>query len=282
MAKAVPFDPNEKKTKKVPETETLNPIKDIVDNNAKVQQDDTGYIPIFDLPTKGKLYPEGTIIKARSMKVMEVKALSQMNSQNANIIVNDVLRKCVRGIDISELYTADKMFLIFWLRANTYADSGFSIGFTCGKCEKASTYDFKLSNLKTQDFEQERHNKFKAGIETPGGHKLTLKLLQTKDEEETETFLRENETTMMDFDEDVVSLTKMIVNINGEKLGTIAKYRFLTETINPIDYTHIQSFIEEHGMGIQPTIDVECNKCGGNTVTVLPFRGDFFLPKVRT
>jgi len=278
------FDPNAKTVIENPTVTNTpvpaDPVQAIVEKAAQKATSEVGFIEIEGLPTKGALYPEGTLIKGRSMNVKEVKALSNMNGNNANNIINEILKSTTRGIDVSDIYTVDKLYIVFWLRANTYPDSGFEVGFECGECNKDSTYQFELSNLKVQDFEEERHEKYLKGLTTPSGDKINFKLLQVSDEEENDKFVKTHETATNDFDEETVSLARMITHINGEKKGTIAKYTYLTEEISPADYIHIQSFTENHGMGVQPSINVTCKKCGGDTDTVLPFRPDFFLPKV--
>ena len=82
-------------------TQSVNPLAEMtkeVDNN------DIGdnYWPIDDLPSKFKLYPEGTKIFARPLKVLEVKMLSSLNNDNFHHVITEVLKKSVRGINIDE------------------------------------------------------------------------------------------------------------------------------------------------------------------------------------
>ena len=38
------------------------------------------------------------------------------------------------GIDTSSILVGDKLYLTLWLRANTYPQSGYSVGFECPSC----------------------------------------------------------------------------------------------------------------------------------------------------
>ena len=281
------YDPNETKTTKKatpPPVQAATPQEAIIQQAKENEANEPGFFAIDGLPTDGQFYPEGTEIRARTMKVTEVKMLSNMDETNANDLINDILRRTVRGIEIEDLFTADKLYIIFWLRANTYKDSGYEVTFDCPLCKKKSaTYNFELDVLKIQKYSDEQYKKFTSEITLSSGNKITLKLLTVQDENDNQKFLKQNENSMMDFDTEIISLCRMIASINGDKkMGMLEKYRFVTEELNPQDYAYIESFVQDCGIGIEPSVDVKCNACGGSTESVLPFRPDFFLPKIRT
>jgi len=103
---------------------------------------------IDDLPSKFKLYPEGTKIFGRRLNVKEVKKLAQMNSGNTEEVIQEVLSSAIKGIDIEDLYDDDKLYIILWLRANTYREPDYTVSFLCDKCNSISDYNFQLENLK--------------------------------------------------------------------------------------------------------------------------------------
>ena len=122
----------------------IGPSKESVAKQVMVQdtKKEENYHEITDLPSKYRLYPKGTKIFARPLKVLEVKALASINEDNANYIINDTLSKTIQGITIDDLVVADKLYLVFWLRANTYRESGYVVDFYCRHCESESTYEF--------------------------------------------------------------------------------------------------------------------------------------------
>jgi hypothetical protein len=95
---------------------------------------------IEDLPSKYKLYPEGTKLYGRPLNVREVKKLSALNEHNFDIIIKEVLSTAITGYPISDILSGDKLYLIFWLRANTYKDARFVTPFICDECGKQSEY----------------------------------------------------------------------------------------------------------------------------------------------
>jgi len=244
--------------------------------------DEMGYEKITGFPTSMLLYPEGTVIKGRPMKVGEVKMLANMNEETANDIINDILSKAIVGIDIKDIYASDKMFIMFWLRAKTYPESGYDVKFECGKCNELSEFTFELNKLKIKELEELDVEKIKTSYTSPSGkHSFMFKYLTVEDEMATEDFLRKNKTSMMSFDDDIINICRMIKTINGEKMGTIGKYQYLTTEMSVPDYAHLESYVESISVGLEPTINVKCNKCGVASDTMLPFRPDFFFPTAR-
>jgi hypothetical protein len=238
------------------------------------------YHPIDDLPSKFKMYPKGTKLSARPLKVMEVKMLSTMNEDNANYVINQVLKKTVRGYSIDELYVSDKLFLIFWLRANTYADSGYSIEFECPLCEENSNYDFDLDCLDILDIKDDYD--INKDIILPGSkHTIKVTQLKIKDENNVQNFIEKSKKLPIKYETDVLAIANLITHIDDKEItGLKQKYNYLLD-IHPSDYAYLESYILHYEMGVNPFMDVKCNKCGGSSPMAVTFRADFFVPKYR-
>lgn len=248
-----------------------------------VKPDESGYIKIEGYPTGGMLYPKGTIIKARPMKVLECKMLAQADDENLEDVVNDILNRTLIGIDVNDIYTADKLYFVMWLRANTYQNSDFDVEFKCPLCKKNSAYAFTVDNLKIRQFDKDTLEVFQNEFELPQSKtKIKITALTVADEKANKKFMKEHERDLMSYDNEILYIAKMVKEINGEKKGMIEKYMFLTEELTPGDYVYLQSFIQNKIAGLEPMIDVECNQCGGSTETVLPFQPNFFFPEVDT
>ena len=131
-------------------------------------------------------------------------------------VVNDILERVVTGIDINDIYSADKLYIMFWLRANTYKESGYNVKFECPKCKNDSEYAFELDQLNIKTISEENLNFLKDSFEIPNGDTLTFSLLTVGDEKQNEQFLKNNKTSLMNFDQEIVSICRMIHTINGE------------------------------------------------------------------
>jgi ribosomal protein S27E len=233
------------------------------------------YWDIQGLPSKYKLYPEGTRIQGRPLKVLEVKKISSINESNADFIINDVLRRTIKGIEIENILVADKLFIIFWLRDNTYRDSGYVVDFKCPKCEKESNYHFELDNLEVK-YLSDNYDPNKI-LTLPSGNKMSLRFLTIADELYLDRFKEMNSQAVGEIDSELLSLARMITSINGEEKSLIEKYHYIID-MNPGDFSYIGSYIEKFGMGIQPYMNVKCNDCGGTAQLGISFRSDFFVP----
>ena len=271
-----PEDENKPQIQEEPKPKITQPKPE----TPKEQKPSGIYDVIEGLPTNGKLYPEGTVIRARPLKVTEVKMLAGMTEHTANEIVNDILDRTVQGIPIDDIYSADKLYIMFWLRANTYKESGYNVKFECSKCETESEFAFELDQLNIKTISDETLEFLNKPFKLPNGDIITFSLLTVGDEKQNEEFLKQNKNSLMNFDQEIVALCRMIHTINGEKKGMIDKYMYCTDQLDPSNYSYLESYMEDKGAGLEPTIKVKCTKCGGASETMLPFRPDFFLPRV--
>jgi len=245
---------------------------------SKENTGDTGpnFWPIQGLPSKGRLYPKGTEILGRPLKVIEVKKLSGLNENNADYIINDILKRTIKGVSLDDMFIADKLFIVFWLRANTFRESGYVVDFTCSKCEKESKFHFELDNLEIQYLDDE----FNPNNILKLKNKDTIKInfLTVGDTMKINRFVEINSNTISDIDEELLGLAAMIQSINGEENNSLlSKYNYVLG-MEPTDFAYISSYIEKYGMGIKPYVNVKCTNCGGISPTGISFRGDFFLP----
>lgn len=108
-------------------------------------------IKMDDLPSKGLFYPKDTIIKIRSLTVLEVKFLATLMPQTATGVCNELLEKCVilKNINFTDLLLPDRQFLIFWIRLNSFPlQNGFKITLpACLECGTPIEHEIKLEEL---------------------------------------------------------------------------------------------------------------------------------------
>lgn len=242
-------------------------------------KNDGNYFPIEGIPSKYKLYPEGMRILGRPLKVIEVKKLSSINDDNVEFIVNEILQNAIKGIKVNDILVADKIFLILWLRANTYRDSGYVVDFVCSKCEKKSEFHFSIDDLEVKYLSDEYNPNKKITLQN--GDKLTFRFLTIGDEISLDRFVEMNNSTVVsEFDSELLRLSAMISSINGNNVGLLERYNYILE-MSPPDLSYITSYLEKYGMGMQPYINVQCKKCGGTSPVGISFRPDFFIPSYK-
>jgi len=230
---------------------------------------------IENLPSKHILYPENTKIYGRALNVGELKKLSNVSENNVNIIINDILRSTIKGIKYEDILTDDKLYLILWLRANTFTNSGYSIPFRCYKCEHDSFFDFKVDDININFIPDK--NLTTQPLPLSNGDMLTFKYLTIGDEQDIEKFKGSVRNLKMIFDETDLSYTAMISSINGDdKKWMLDKYNYLKSS--PEIYSQIKSWIKKFIFGVTDILTVTCSSCGGTAPVAVSFREEFMLP----
>jgi len=238
----------------------------------------TGFFEIKGYPSKGKLYPKSTQIFSRPLKILEVKQLTTIDESNFDSVINNVLSKTVKGIEIDELCPADKLFIIFWQRANTYKGDGFAVDFVCNKCNKESSYDFDVTNLVLSDIPDD-YSLDKLITLPQSKHKIKARQIVVRDERLIKSFLENPETSS--YDSDLLTVAAVIETVNGNVLSLKDKYLMLTEELSIIDSMHLMTVYKKNEISIEPTLEVECKTCGESAETPITFHPDFFLPEFK-
>ena len=174
-------------------------------------------LDLKELPTMGKLYPEGTVIKIRPLNVQEIKYLATICEENATDIINEILEKCVllKNIEFEDIFLGDRTYLAFWVRINSFTkNSGYDINIKeCDKCKNPYT-----TNIKLTDFEEKYITEDPQEIDLPDAG-ITLKLkyptirdLEVKcEDKEVEKFIRHIDVA----DKNVVILEQFIRGLSA-------------------------------------------------------------------
>ena len=241
------------------------------------QVTNANYWKIDGLPSMGKFYTSNSEILGRPLKVLEVKKISSINEENGDFILNDIVRRTTTGIDINELYVADKLYIIFWLRANSYRESGYVVPFVCPKCNKKTDYHFEINNLEVQtisnDFDPEKLIKI-------GKYMISYDYLRIKDELYIDRFKELNSQAVGEIDGELLAVAQMIKAIDGQALTLLQKYQWMIE-LTPGEFAYLKTYIEKKGMGIKPFVMVECKECGGTAPVGITFQDSFLIPEFK-
>jgi len=257
-------------------------VDEVVEVPKVVEQKlEDNFFPIEDLPSRYKLYPEGTKIFGRTLKVSEVKKLTTMNENNFNVILKDILTATLRGIDIEDICVADKVYIIFWLRANTFKNSNFVAKYSCDHCETKNEYKFDLDSF---DIEYLPENYDKKELELLNSDKkLTLDILRIRDENKVKAFQENLKNGYGKIDEDVLAMASAIKLVDGSPVSLRQACEFIASLENdPEDYAYLHSKILEMDFGVIPEIKHSCKSCGEVNKIPVSFRPEFFLPRYRT
>ena len=114
-------------------------------------------IPLKDLPSRGRFYSSQAKIEGRFLTVGDVKFLSLLMPENAEEIINSILKNCFRFtfLAFDGLLLCDREYLIFWLRANSYTnESGYSLKVgKCHSCGNSYTHSVDLEEVQTNQLD---------------------------------------------------------------------------------------------------------------------------------
>ena len=275
-------DPEEHKETVESEVDNNQPIQDINSERKTVEKDNLNdFFPIENLPSRYQFYPKGTkILGRKSLTVSEVKRLSYLNGENANDIVNSIIESATQGMPVKNILNDDKIYIIFWLRANTYCEPGYSVPFTCPQCGASSSYDFELDNIHVNYVTEN----YQSQIDLPNEDTLTLHPLTIGDMERAEKFAVDlNEKyaqTVNKEDVDFINIALHIGEINGERKMLKDRYNYV-KSLNPMPFAQLESVLDDNDFGVRNQIEVKCNNCEGVSFVGVPFRREFFIPKYR-
>lgn len=203
-------------------------------------------LDLKELPTMGKLYPEGTVIKIRPLNVQEIKYLATICEENATDIINEILEKCLllKNIEFEDIFLGDRTYLAFWVRINSFTkNSGYDINIKeCDKCKNPYT-----TNIKLTDFEEKYITEDPQEIDLPDAG-ITLKLkyptirdLEVKcEDKEVEKFIRHIDVA----DKNVVILEQFIRGLSA------------------LDYSIMKNTIDKMEIGFSNQVTIYCPLCG--------------------
>ena len=203
-------------------------------------------LDLKELPTMGKLYPQGTVIKIRPLNVQEIKYLATINEDNATDIINEILEKCLllKGIEFDDIYLGDRTYFAFWVRINSFTkNSGYDINIKeCFKCKNPYTTNIKLTDFEEKYITEDEHE-----IDLPDcGITLKLKYPTIRDldikceDKEVEKFIRHIDMP----DKNITILEQFIKGLSA------------------LDYSIMKNTIDKMEIGFSNQITIYCPMCG--------------------
>ena len=246
----------------------------------KIITRDSNFLPVEGIPTDYKLYPEGTTIYARPLTVKEVRFISTMNESNYSFVINEILKATVKGIEIDELYSADKLYILFWLRANSYKNEGYNSEYSCVHCGTKNSYLFTMDKLNVITLEGKDFDPNKPIKLLNSDDVVTISFPKIKDENKVLHMLKQSKNTTIALDEEILSLASMVTSINEQAMSLKYVYDYINN-MNVEDYAFLKSYIEDNEIGVSSVVKTNCKNesCQEENLIEVRFQPEFFLPK---
>tara|TARA_R110002167_G_scaffold210850_6_gene415350 strand:+ start:180 stop:1043 length:864 start_codon:yes stop_codon:yes gene_type:complete len=184
------------------------------------------------------------------------KTLSQ-----GELIVEQLITRCIRGIEYKDLLLTDKNYILFKLREISYGDE-YDIKAVCNTCEAENELKVELSKLPVIYAESAEDLEYKATL-PDSGVEVTVKALRLEDEA-----ILANPVTLID------NMWRLVESIGGHTERTV-KQGFITGTTVK-DISVIRNAIFGGGVGMQTKVNYVCNSCDTGDVLELPINEGFF------
>jgi hypothetical protein len=216
---------------------------------------------IVDLPSKGRFYSNFIGAKVVPLLFEDEQRILLARGKNT-APVNEILSKCVQGVNISELLDMDKLFLLLKVKEISYGpDYSFSV--ICPACKENTDVTIDVSKHLTVN---------SATDELKDPREIDLPVLKVK---AVVKFPRvKDESYLSDVDLALKNMYRFVVSLDGvEDPVFIAK---ALEKMHIRDLKVITKEIHRHEFGVDTTINFECPHCGTNTPMGVPLDARFF------
>ncbi len=238
-----------------------------------------------DLPSKGLIYGSNipSQVELRSMTARdEMKRLAPSTTQFKTLA--DIIEGCMiekYPVHVYDMALGDYEYLLHRLRIVTYGDE-YKMTLRCPYCGDYIDAVAHLEELRLKEFDSAKFEAARTIILPRSGSKITLNFQTPRILDENEAYVKDMKRRFKDAEMDFTlmsTLMSAIDTIDGSAIDSVKLETFINR-LPALDMTKILNAIEELNsiVGIDNSITVNCNKCGGEVLTSFRFGSEFFRP----
>tara|TARA_R100000234_G_scaffold119820_1_gene103893 strand:+ start:416 stop:1171 length:756 start_codon:yes stop_codon:yes gene_type:complete len=216
---------------------------------------------VVDLPSRGRFYKDGANVVVSPLTFEDEERILYSKGKG-NDVINLIIDKCVKGVNIGELLQIDKLFLLMKVREVSYG-SVYKFNLACPSCAEEIRTEIDVANdlnvnYLPDDIEDPRV------IELPKlGVEAVVRFPRNKEE-----------SLLTDPDGLAKNIYKFVVSVGGvEDPVFVAK---AIKRMHIVDVKTIVSEINKGEFGLDPRFTFECPSCGHNTMMEVPLDASFF------
>tara|TARA_S200002703_G_scaffold128695_1_gene115524 strand:- start:893 stop:1648 length:756 start_codon:yes stop_codon:yes gene_type:complete len=236
-----------------------DPREDALNALFAESSDDT--VTVTDLPSKGKFYPGFQGVEVKPLTFLDEQKILNAKDTRSDI-VSKLLEKSIEGVNVDDLLSMDKMFLLMKVREVSYGDN-YDFRVTCPACESEIKTSLSLSNHLNMTQVPDH-------LEDP--REITLPRLKTKAEVR---FPRSKEEAFLSNPEEVYkNMYRFVVSIDGNPDPV-----FISKALKRMHIQDIKKLIAEINKGeygINPRFIFECPECSHSETMAVPMDVSFF------
>ena len=214
-----------------------------------------------ELPSECRVYKledPGAPVTIRPMTFEDEKAL--VSASKDQDPVNLILQRCTTNIQVADLLSMDKLYLVMKLREISYGDD-YNTLLICSHCKAENPTTVKLSNLNV--------NPVPDDFEDP----VTVMLPVIKKEAKVRLPRVRDEKMMGDTQAALDQIWRFVVEIDGHTDKSI-----IAPVVDKLPLRDVRTILNavKTDFGVDTKIKFECNSCGGVTIVDLPIDANFF------
>ena len=202
-------------------------------------------ITVLDIPSKGKFYKGFQGVEVKPLTYLDEQKI--LTSKSTEDVVSKLLEKSIEGVDVGELLTMDKIFLLMKVREASYGEH-YEFSVICPNCQTDVKSELVLSehlNMTqvTDDLQDPRE------VELP---RLKAKAVVRFPRSKEDIFLKTTEDSYNNLYRFVIS-----INDNSDPI-------FISKAIKRMHIVDIKFLISQIGkpeFGVDPRFVFECPEC---------------------
>lgn len=239
------------------------------------------------LPSGGKFYgticPDGEV-EVYPMTGKDEALVADMNPADVGEIFDTLLQRCLKTpMDVNDMLSTDKFYLMLLLRANSYG-SFYEFRVRCPNCGFAQPGSCNVpDDFDVVTYKGTGQEPFYVTLPV-SGHTVGFRLLRGKDDREVVRWRNREMERNPDFKGDAAytyRMAKHIVTIDGRPPENIGKAIEFFENLLVKDTSELDQAIEEQISGVNTAIDLSCAKCRVAFRADMPFTASFFRARRR-
>src|ERR1035437_131784 len=236
----------------------------------------------LELPSKGKFYgttcPTG-VIEIYPMTGRDEALTGGMDPNDISEIFDILLTRCLKTpLDVDNMLSTDKFFIMLNLRANSYG-SFYEFRVRCPNCSLFQTRNCEVpTDFEVMEYKGDGNEPFETTLPV-SKTKVEFRLLRGKDDKAVIQWRnKELEKGAIQFGDPsyCYRMAKHVVTIDGktpENIGAAVKW---FEGLIAQDASEFSNAIDEQVSGVNTELDITCSKCKTHFKTDMPFTASFF------
>ena len=241
----------------------------------------------YTLPSLGKVYGDRKInpdITLRSMTTEdEMRRLNP--SDRPYKVMADIIDDCLvdkPGISTYDMCLGDYQFLLHKLRVVTYGNS-YPLKSSCPFCGSVNTGKISLDQIPVSTYTDDLKKYFELDLPVTKHH-ITL-IMQTPrmldDISVRAKEIRKKSPSMEGDPAFLLTVESMIDTVDGERLDAVQKPEFVRK-LPMMDTNYIITYSQKlnEGIGLNTTVDINCDVCGLDYTSSFRTTSEFFRPTI--